>query len=573
MSYNNEARAKMYYCAPGTSVGASTRIVPAPQISINPEIYYANDTVIGYTYNITLNGYADSIRRDQTNRPQGESTSGIEQVVSHINDIRDIFKGNGGILYLYDNGGKLVLKAKGATIKNLKFDESENKWINYAPYSIEIEFNEVDFLGCNNNAAIPCAGSFFHTDQSKTTTSDNLVDFKKYKLKNFSDTWTFDINNELHNQNYFTVTYNLSATGKHYYDSQGKLIPAWLQAKNFVQERLYQQIKALIDNAIALSNSSDDNGCSATFTADQLYARDQTNSLLENFDTNTINYRIYNESISCNTSESEGSFSVTYNAIISSQDLSNGENGSNALHTYTQSISTSDQGGDFSTTISVQGTVQGLIRGGIIDYTNNDFNLPQNGTFISKHSGNTTKYSNALNFYNTIVGGNTDLNSSFKTSKNITKQRLLIPGTGSPSPSSFVLDHNYHEGSVTYSAQYDSKLNRTLDQGYVNISIVKNDRTPLYNEFVIPGRTSGPLIQLLGAYKPKTISISIEGANALNKSCTISDLCLSVPYVGSLYNQLSSLEGSTLWIKTNEQYTKNNIDGSFSMNVEYTCTT
>ena len=52
MAYNDENRSKMYYCAPGSSVGGTTRLVPAPQISISPEIYYANDTVIGYTYNI-----------------------------------------------------------------------------------------------------------------------------------------------------------------------------------------------------------------------------------------------------------------------------------------------------------------------------------------------------------------------------------------------------------------------------------------------------------------------------------------------------------------------------------------
>lgn len=574
MAYNDENRSKMYYCAPGSSVGEATRLVPAPQISISPEIYYANDTVIGYTYNIKLTGYADALRRDQGDgaRSPGIINSGVEQVFSHMNDIRDIFNGNGGILYLYDTGGKLVLTAKGATIKSIKFDESDNKWFNYAPYTVDLEFNEIDFLGCNNNSAIPCTGSFFHTDQPKVTTSDNLVDFKKYKLKSFNDKWTFNLDNEVYTQDSFKVTYTISATGKHYYDSSGQLIPAWLQAKEFVQDRLYTQINALIDGAVALSNVDSKDGCAATLSAADLYQQDTSKSLFKDFDNGEAKYKIYNEIINCNTSESAGSFSVTYNAIISGQDLGAGD-GNNATHTHTQSISTTNDGADYSTTLSVQGTVQGMIRGGIIDYTQNDFDLPQQGTFITKHDGQTTKYDNALASYYHYIGGDTDLGDGFKNDKNITQARLLIKNSNGPAiPSSFVLDHNYHEGSISYSAQYESKLNRGLSQGYMNISIVKNDPVPIINEFVIPGRSEGPLIQWLGAYTPKTISISIEGANQANKSCSLSDLCSSVPYIGDLFNQLSSYEGSTSWIKTSEQYNKNAIDGSFSMNVDYTCT-
>ena len=574
MAYNDENRSKMYYCAPGSSVGGTTRLVPAPQISISPEIYYANDTVIGYTYNIKLTGYADALRRDEADgvRSSGIINSGVEQVFSHMNDIRDIFNGNGGNLYLYDTGNKLVLQGKGATIKSIKFDESDNRWFNYASYTVDLEFNEIDFLGCNDNTVIPCTGSFFHTDQPKVTTSDNLVDFKKYKLKNFNDKWTFNLDNEVYTQKNFKVTYTISATGKHYYDSSGQLIPAWLQAKEFVQDRLYTQIKALIDGAVALSNTDDKDGCSATLSAEELYGQDTNKSLFKDFDNGTKNYKIYNESISCNTSESAGSFSVTYNAIISAQDLGAGD-GNNATHTHTQSISTTNDGTDYSTTLSVQGTVQGMIRGGIIDVIQEDFDLPQQGTFLTKYNGETTKYDNALASYYNYIGGNTDLGDGFKNDKDITQAALLIKnGNGTAIPSSFVLDHNYHEGSISYSAQYDSKLNRGLSQGYMNISIVKNDPTPIINEFVIPGRGQGPLIQWLGAYTPKTISISIEGANQGNKGCSLSNLCSSVPQVGDIFNQLSSYEGSTVWIKTSEQYNKNAIDGSFSMNVDYTCT-
>lgn len=573
MGYAEEKRSKMYYCVPGSSPSSNNRLVPAPQISINPEIYYSNDTVIGYTYNITLNGYAEALRRDQGDgsRDPGILSSGIEQTFSHMNDIRDIFNGNGGNLYLYDTGNKLVLQAKGATIKSIKFDESDNKWFNYAPYSIELEFNEIDFLGCNNNATIPCDGSFFHTDHNRTTTSDNLVDFKRHKLKSFNDKWTISLDNELNTQYYFKVTYTISATGKHYYDSTGKLIPAWLQAKNFVQERLYQQISALIDGAVALSGQ-DDNGCAATFSASDLYQRDATDTLFQNFDNSTPKkYIIYNETINCNTSESAGSFSVTYNAIISAQDSGIGdeyENGS--IHTYTHNKTISQETNKIITTVSVQGTVQGLVKGGFIDDPNG-FTLPANGQFISTISKGPSKYDNAWSFYSNKIGSETNLSNEFQALTDVDSIRRCPAATNIIRPVSFTLDHNYHEGSVTYSAQYDSDHD---SEQYINVTITEGDPTPMFNEFIIPGRSEGPLIQLLGCSNPRTLSINIEGSDPSNKTCNPSSIPNNTPYVGTIMDSIAAAEGGGgSWIQTGAQYTNNITDGSFSISLEYVSST
>lgn len=567
MGYDSEKRSKMYFCIPGTSPSGTNRLVPAPQMSINPEIYYSNDTVIGYTYNITLNGYAEALRRDQGDgaRSSGIMNSGIEQTFSHMNDIREIFKGNGGNLYLYDTGGKLVLQGKGATIKSIQFDQSENKWFNYAPYTIELEFNEIDFLGCNDNQATLCAGSFFHTDQPKVTTSDNLVDFQRYKLKNFNDKWTISLNNELNTQYYFNITYTISATGKNYYNSSGQLIPAWQQAKKFVQERLHQQITALIDGAVAISGENGD-GCEATFSAEQLYQRDASNTLFEGFDGGgNKKYIIYNETINCNTSESAGSFSVTYNAIISAYDQGIGnesENGS--IHTYTRNKSISQPTNKIVTTVSVQGTVQGLVKGGFIDDPNG-FELPVNGVFISMVTANQSKYDNAYAYYLNNIGGQSDLNETFKNYTDVNSVRQCAGGTTQIPPVSFTLDHNYHEGSVSYSAQYDSDHD---SEQYMTVTITEGDPTPMFNEFVIPFRSEGPLIQLLGCNNPRTLSISIEGADPSNKNCNPSAIPNNTPYVGTILDQIGSAAGGG-WIQTGAQYTNNLTDGSFSINLEY----
>lgn len=567
MGYDSEKRSKMYFCIPGTSPGSNNRLVPAPQIAINPEIYYSNDTVIGYTYNITLNGYAEALRRDQGDgaRSPGILSSGIEQTFSHMNDIREIFKGNGGNLYLYDTGGKLVLQGKGATIKSIKFDESENKWFNYAPYTIELEFNEIDFLGCNDNTATVCSGSFFHTDQPKVTTSDNLLDFKKYKLKNFNDKWTISLNNELNTQYYFNVTYTISATGKNYYNSSGQLIPAWQQAKKFVQERLHQQITALIDGAVALSNGSSDDGCAATFSAEELYQQNATETLFEGFDKGNKKYIIYNETINCNTSESAGSFSITYNAIISAYDRGIGDESENgSIHTYTRNKSISQPTNKIVTTVSVQGTVQGLVKGGFIDEPNG-FELPENGVFISAITAGQSKYDNAHAYYLNNIGGERDLNETFKSYTDVNSARQCAGATNIISPVSFTLDHNYHEGSVSYSAQYDSDHD---SEQYMTVTITEGDPTPMFNEFVIPFRSEGPLIQLLGCNNPRTLSINIEGADPSNKNCNPSSIPNNTPYVGDIMDQIAAGAGGG-WIQTGAQYTNNLTDGSFSISLEY----
>ena len=89
MSYN--PLVKVYYLKGAESEGPANRLVPAPKISIDPEMYYANDTIIGYTYNVSLNGYATSL--DLTSPPSG--TPGFGDVLESIQKVKNIF--NGGI--------------------------------------------------------------------------------------------------------------------------------------------------------------------------------------------------------------------------------------------------------------------------------------------------------------------------------------------------------------------------------------------------------------------------------------------------------------------------------------------
>lgn len=559
-----------YHRQDETASDLADRIAPSPQINISPEIYYANDSIIGYTYNITLNGYANSLRKeiDETN-----TVSSFSGTINHIGDIRDIFNFNGGNLTIKYQGGDTLLVAKGCTIKNLQFNNSDNKMVNYSQYSIELEFNEIDFQGCDQVSAINCAASIFHSpyQSGNSIVSDALVDMKSYKLKEFSDKWTFTVEDDAYssygteNHKTMKVSYTLSATGKNFYVNN-TTIPAWQQAKLFVQDRLYSQVSALIQNSITYSNNTSISACDATLTATEINDNTNGNPLLSNFD----NYvGVYNETIDCDTSESDGSFAVTYNAILKYG------NAYAAQHNFSHNMQYSNDGAP-ETTINIQGTIQGLTKGGFIKQTTaQDFNLPQNGSFISPYNGTDTRYSNALSYYNDFIGSSTDLKSNFKTLLNLTGTALGMKNpTTYPSPMSFSLDHNYLTGELGYTAVYSSKHERNKQNGFTNISITRKDPTELFQEFIIPGRLNGPLIQKLNMYNPRTISINIDGVNKGNQACleSISNACdyTALPILPASVVGLLQDFGSG-WVKTKDIRSVNKTDGSYSLSLEYTC--
>lgn len=556
---------EVYYCKGSASPTSSDRIAPAPTITISPEIYYANDNPIGYTYNITLSGYANALRKEVD---AASTDYGLEYTVDHMGDIREIFSFNGGDLYIKQNN-TTIIKAKGATIKKIEFNVSDNHWVNYSPFTVEIEFNEVDFIGCDNNPTIACSGSVFHQGAPQVIINDNLIDITNNKIKEFTDKWSFTIDDRMYDNydtiynNVFEVSYTISATGKNYY-IQDKLVPAWQQAKLFVQQRLHDQVLSLVNGTLQIESNNKD-ACNATRDLSEIHNLGQSGGLLQGFSTD-----VYNEQITCDTSESNGSFSLTYTAIVkkSSSGLSPGA--SAALHTFTKDTSVTTDS-KVNANITVKGTVQGLIRGGFLQFKGNNFTLPANGNFITANNGSETKYSNALAHFSSVVGDKKDLIGSFKTKVGLSKQDLLIKGgSGFPLPVSYVVEHNYTDGSISYTATYDTQSTRARDLGFSNISIVRQDPVDIIQEFIIPGRSAGPIIQKLNMKTAGTISINIDGRSKDNRSCSITSVCdalpvYNIPGIGALLNPGDG------YIKTREDYTSNKIDGSFSISLEYMC--
>lgn len=521
MSYNPPV--KLYYLPQNSNTVAneSYRLVPAPQISITPEIYYANNIAIGYTYNVTLEGYATSL--DLRNP---SPSSSFDNTLSSIQNIKNLFFIANGTLLITNNGTE-ILKGTGGILKSIEFQESNNNWVNYAPYTIQLEFNELLLGSCSAVAQFNCS-----TLPSGIVPSPQLVDMAKYKIKSFEDNWSINLDENIYsaysgiNNNYFNVEYTVSAVGKNYINyTNNNLLPSWEQAKNFVQDRLVKQINNLTSSCL----DTNTDGCSGGTNLSSVFT--PSAGILDSINIGT-NYDVFNESVTVQASESDGSFSATYKALI--KELGDADN---AIHTFniTKKISDNDSGKLIS--YSAQGSIQGLVKGGLIKGSG-VLSLPSTGVIIKdiKSSGN-SKYSQALNYYNSI-GDSKKLNDNFISEKlQINYLALGISGCSDPSGvppcTSFSLTHDYTQGILSYSIEYDSfnVLSRMSGVPIKNYSLSIEEPVPMIAEFIIPGRSGGPIVQLLDIETPRKYSLSVEGlekptiCNTLDIASLISSGC------------------------------------------------
>lgn len=562
MSYDPEI--KVYY---GTNGDAGSRLVPAPKLSISTEMIYANDNIIGYSYILNISGYATALDLSSTQTTK----EGLKPLSSAIKKLRDVVTKNGSSLYAVDRDANIVLQANGGTLRSFTINESDNNWVNYAPYSAQIEFNEIIVNGCSISDNVSCNTLSINNDSH----SPNLVDITKHKLKSFNDNWTFDIGETAYQtssvfpNHHFNVQYAVSATGKHFINDSGKLLPAWEQAKNFVQDRLHSQVTALIPNILKRQAIT---GCSGVEDLGSLH--DTGFPGLLNINPNA--YKVFNESITCDFSESEGSFSATYNAIIK-YSVSNSFYHGNTLHSVVMTTGHQDDNKTTNKTMSVQGTITGLVEGGIIR-SPKPIQLPSSGKLFTAGNNNTTKYNEALTGYNLISNGS-DLTAAFKTQLGISPAALGVSSQCSTSsgviPSSHNVSHNYTDGIITYNTEYNSNRACLNDRSYRNVTISVTDSVPLTAEFVIPGRSSGPLIQYLNALSPRRINLNIEGAMDTRTCCLtnfaseVANICSSIESNYGLPADAPGKNVANNFILTQDQQTINHIDGSYSISRSY----
>lgn len=557
-----DSNIKLYYGYPGSE----SRVVPAPSVSINTQLNYANDNIVGYNYVITLNGYITAIDSSVEN----SALQGFDQVLIRADQIRDIFNKNGANLIVKDIDDNDLLKAHGSKIASINMDPTNNNWVNYITYTIVIEFNEIDYIGCDNNSENICS------DVKINNYASGLIDISKYKIKSFNDNWQINLGDNIYNNLYglpnehFEITYNISAEGYHHYQKDtGYLLPAWEQAKNFCQDRLYKQVRnGLISNILRTQPNNTTCDPETLSTLDNIHNIDANNLGL--FDFSPTRYDVFNEKITCEASESNGTFALTYSAIIKDiTTINNFDSHDNCVHTINITKQISDNNTERNTQVNVNGTIQGLVRGGLVN-GNHQLELPQYGTLLISRDENVNKYDNAKRAYQEVYA-NGDFNYNFKNLIGITFDFFGVncSSANGPVPKDYSSNHNYNEGQITYNATFNSKDICLGNTYYTNVTATVSDPVEKTAEFVIPGRYK-TYVQKLNTYSQKTITLNIEGH--IQPDC-----CFDFGLYAERYcNGTESLNGILpnaqipFAVMTQETHNINPLDGSFNVQRVYT---
>lgn len=575
---------KMYY-TPNTSALSDTYYIrPVPNISINTEIKYANDTIIGYDFIISLSGYASGYKH-LVDDESDANTRNIQRVIQNIGSIRQILSRNGHNLVIMDDYNNTLFIAKGGQLRSLNFEPSDNNWLSYSRYTAEIVFNELQVIDETFN----CNGSFINND----SITSNLVDIKKYKIKEFSDSWSFIVNDGSFNHvlqsdtngtlnignSTIEIEYNISATGGHYYIGSGeqdiKFVPGWEQAKNFAQERLWDQVQSLSNNILKLHGST----CASTSNLSTIHATGL--GVLGSGDASSVHseYNIYNETINCDTSESDGTFSLVYKALLKQKSRGSFDHDA-AKHIVSKTKNHSfEQGNKKVVSLSVNGTIEGLFAGGLIKSAGN-FTLPKYGSLlIANNSAN--KFDNAYDLLSNLLNEDEDdLDDGFKQQLGITFSELNIvqpscgDGSVTPKPSSFTLTKNHMEGTIEYSLEYNTNracINSGSTIDITSISINATNPTPVNAEFVVP--LSGVILYDLNTKTARTISYTIEGRKDRTCCKTGSDLNTAIGnYCGGIVLPDNiTYPDEELWLLTEKKASENWLQGTFTINLSYTC--
>lgn len=537
-------------------------IEPTPQIGIEKEPIYAGDNVIGFTYIVNIKGWASSVHLTD-----GNTISDITKTFKSLETIQSILQKNGKTLILKDCNRNNCLTAYGGHLKN--FTVEEGQWVNYAKYNASLEFTDLFFTDIDGNSS-------YGIDTDTVAVQDTQYALDLLRIRSYTDKWNFIIPENEAYQYYariatlneaggpvyavedytqINVEYTITAKGKHYYASNDTTVASWESAKNFVQKKLYDNIVkfrsadiGVLSGQFLTNGSYTSNDVAVGNLNDGLTSSTFVAPVVPPILDRSITYRfnIFNEVVNCSTSEADGTFTATYSCVLKRVDPSVASP-QNSIHTFTAVY---DQTNDFSSsnrTITINGSVQGMLRTNILSYANDGLTLvlPYYGTFFAVPAEETnSKYGfawedfiNYIGEYDTITDPTNpminDLKSNFKNVLSI-NYASLFPNTSQDSPcvrdkgwnslyqvlaepKSFTVSHNYTQGTIDYTATYDTERSCAAERGFQSLTITEDDPVPIYAEHTVVGRTRGPILQNLNTNKAKNITIKFEGVT--RKGC------------------------------------------------------
>jgi hypothetical protein len=339
---------------------------------------------------------------------------------------------------------------------------SEGVWVDTCDFTITLECDTILFgQGDDVDLIVDDEGSLITRNvYNNKTEATLLASLSGAFINDYGEDWSIEVDDAIgespENPRSYRITHNINATGKTHYTPAATAVeklPAWEQARKFVQNRL-------ADNITDYPN------------------------VMGKIGSGTINlvnsYGGFNHVRSENISESAGTYSVSETWLIAS---------GSAYENY--SSTTSSSSSDSFVNVAIEGRIQGL-------------------TSISPSGyggGGTTAFDNAQSKYNAVSNsGAFGLNSSIYQRVN-----NLVAVQMNSQPLSISVASNNYAGEISYNASFDNRPTNIIS-GVLSESISINDGYPgdVFSIIPVIGRATGPVLQYIGGRTEYTRDLGIE---------------------------------------------------------------
>ena len=325
---------------------------------------------------------------------------------------------------------------------------TEGIYVERCDFTIQLEADTLLFgQGDDDSLVVDHEGTLI-TDavQVNKTEAQLLASLSGAFINNYDETWALEIDEatgEAVDIPYsYRISHNINATGKTHYSPGGSKLPAWEQARTFVQNRLSDNINDYPNIMGKIGNGT----------------------------VNLVNsYGGFNHVRSENISESNGTYSVSENWVIAS---------GSAYENFSTSISSSNS--EAFVSVSIDGNIKGLSQ-----ITPSGFG-----------SSETSAYDNALLKYNKI----TNSGQFGLTSDVFTRANNHVAVQLNSQPLTITIANNEYNGEINYNLAFNNRPTNIIS-GVLSEDISVSDTYPgdVFATIPVLGRKTGPVLQYVGS--------------------------------------------------------------------------
>ena len=630
----------MVYSHPHNEIFNALDVTPTPRPTPAVQVKYNNSGIHQFTGPVPLVDINHTVSRNNAGLIEGHivridlsgkiimptvtiNSTGIGPVLTGIKNLREFLaKNDNGTLEVVCGSTNTIVSFTGAKLADFTVNKSDDNWTQSADYSMSFECYQPSGIAAgyyvkstNDSWSIESLEDSVYTNISLNSNIKSEVHNPQLKPNAPSDSSVIpgpvtgpgsspsNASVTAINVPQYRITHRVSAVGLP--SGTGNLLAngSYMEAKRWVTDRLATSFNTSAPNwssGIGYFMESND---------------------LNNYNTNKL--FLYNHVRSTNFSITDGSYEIndTWLAMPS---------GVAYIEDYSIEASTDDRN---IKTVRVQGQIRGLnltnlsVLSGDPNYINpsgsgkillKDYdqqiasdighNILDNNTQTSSTKIQQYKYQNALSgwLYDIkpyvyrragILINSPDRNATYTSPTNPTTRPnnpiYCYEGLLNPNPTSTTEGHDPRKGTISYSVEYNNRLNIISGVLSENISINHSGPTDVFGETFVIGRRLGPVLQSLNARtsarKDVTIDVTVPPPTSVaqmlinNSACpvytggyiytTIDDLIKGLapwgPRTQSLFGNTRAIGAGNVFL-TQNNHSWNPADGRFSRSVSWT---